>query len=284
VVVRVTALEIGSAEYHGDPCPTPSLSSSICKLLVTASPAHAWANHPRLNPNYAPDGEQKYDVGTVAHALLLQGLETVHIVTADSWRTKAAQEERDQARADGRVPLILSQWENVRAMVDAANRQLDAFGLNPRPFTDGRPEVCLTWETDGVQCRALIDWLHDDNTHISDYKSTSASAHPQAWAKTAMGIGADLQTAFYLAGVEAVYGITPTLRYVVQETYPPYALSVVEPDAEFIALGRDKITAAMKTWRACLASNEWPAYDAKVTPISAPGWAVASWMEREAGL
>ena len=46
-------------------------------------------------------------------------------------------------------------------MIEAANQQLDAFGLTPRPFTDGQPEVPLVWDLDGVKCRALIDWLHD---------------------------------------------------------------------------------------------------------------------------
>ena len=40
--------DIPPREYHADPCPAPSLSRSIAKLLVERSPAHAYAAHPRL--------------------------------------------------------------------------------------------------------------------------------------------------------------------------------------------------------------------------------------------
>src|SRR5215831_5713580 len=38
-----------AAQYHADPCPTPSLSASIIKLICLDSPAHAWTAHPKLN-------------------------------------------------------------------------------------------------------------------------------------------------------------------------------------------------------------------------------------------
>ena len=36
-------------EYHADPCPTPSLSSGIARVLWANTPMHAWFKHPRLN-------------------------------------------------------------------------------------------------------------------------------------------------------------------------------------------------------------------------------------------
>jgi hypothetical protein len=68
---------------------------------------------------------------------------------------------------------------------------------------------------------------------------------------------------------------------VVQETYPPYALSVVEPDGQWLALGRDKMRAALAVWKDCLAGDCWPAYPTTVTRISPPGWALTAWVERE---
>ena len=41
-------LDMPEADYHKDPSPTPSLSSSIAKLLVNESPYHAYRQHPRL--------------------------------------------------------------------------------------------------------------------------------------------------------------------------------------------------------------------------------------------
>jgi hypothetical protein len=253
----VTALELSSEQYHADDTgDTPTLSASIATILTTKSPAHAYAAHPRLNPGYERKDEQKFALGTVAHALLLEGLDIAEVCHFDDWRSNAAKEARDL-------------------------RQLAEFDLDPVPFTDGTSEVCLTWEMEGVKCRALLDWVHTGGHHVSDYKSTSASAHPLAWAKTALSIGADVQVAMHSMGVEAVYGVVPAWRYVVQETYAPYALSVVEPDAQMVALGSDKVRAALKLWRECVASGVWPAYPATVTRISPPGWAAAQWLERD---
>jgi hypothetical protein len=272
--------EITASQYHQDDvAEVPTLSASIAKILCSASPAHARAAHPKLNPDYRRVEESKFDLGTCAHSLILEGIEAVHIVEADNWTTKAAREERDAARADGRTPLLRKDWERVSAMVAAAHSQLFAYNLEMRPFTDGRAEVPLVWERDGVMCRALIDWLHDGAVAVSDYKTTSASAHPSVWPKTAMGFGAELQVAMHSAGVAAVYGVRPNWVYVVQETYPPYALSVVEPDESWFTIGHAKLEHALSIWKRCLATGDWPGYPPEVTRVAMPGWAEARWFE-----
>lgn len=278
----MTALELDSAAYHADDTgDTPTLSASIAQLLITRSPAHAKAAHPKLNPDYERETESKWDIGTAAHSLLLEGIENVHIVQADNWRTKAAQEERDEARANGRVPLLANQWDRVRRMVDAANRQLDNQHLNPRPFTDGTPEVCIAFDIDGVKCRALVDWVHTGGVAVADYKTTSAIAHPAAWGKTALAIGADIQVVMHSLAVEAAYGSVPEWVYVVQETYEPFALSVLRPAPSFVALGTDKVRAAVKVWRDCLTTNRWPGYPMGVSPLEPPPWAISQWLEND---
>lgn len=267
--------------YHADDFgDTPSLSASIAKLLVTASPAHAFAAHPKLNPDYVREEKDRFDLGTCAHSLILEGVERVHIVHAENWTTKAAKSERDQARQAGQVPLLAKDWDRVRAMVAAADRQINGYTLDPRPFTGGKPEVPLTWEMNGVKCRALIDWLHDGGIAVSDYKSTAASAHPLAWPKTALGMSADVQIAMHSAGVEACFGVAPVWMYVVQETYPPYALSVITPDAAWLAVGRDKLEHALRIWRRCLETGDWPGYPPELARVEYPGWAEVAWLAR----
>jgi hypothetical protein len=38
--------ELTEAQYHGDPCPVPSLSASIAKVLVGRSPRIVWPDPP----------------------------------------------------------------------------------------------------------------------------------------------------------------------------------------------------------------------------------------------
>lgn len=276
-------LTIPAADYHADlVADVPTLSASIAKILCTASPAHAFAAHPKLNPDFERKVSDSFDLGTCAHSLLLEGVENVHIVEKDNWSTKDAKEEREEARANGRVPLLRKDWERVCRMTVAADRQLDALHLNPRPFTNGKPEVTLVWEMEGVACRALIDWLHEDAGTVCDYKTTSASAHPAAWPKTALGIGADIQIAMHSAGVEQCFGQKPEWRYIVQETYPPYALSVIAPDKDWLEIGQDKLDYALRTWKQCMETGVWAGYPQEVAYAELPGWAMTQWMEREA--
>src|SRR6266511_2450982 len=107
------------ADYLADPAPEPSLSSSLAHLLLTASPRHAWMQHPRLNANAEPRESATLDLGKAAHAVVLEGKEEIiEIIHADSYRTKGAQAARLKARAMGKIPLLEEQAMIVDAMAD----------------------------------------------------------------------------------------------------------------------------------------------------------------------
>lgn len=272
--------DITANAYHEDPAP-PSLSASIAHLLCSRSPRHAWAAHPRLNPDFKPVERASFDVGTVAHAALLLGDDApCYVVEASDWRTKAAQEVRDRARAEGLTPLLVHQWEEVEAMVAVVRPQLEAFDADPPLFTDGKPEQTLIWEEDGATCRARADWLRDDRTAIDDLKTTSGSAHPQDWSHRRLwDIGADIQGAFYMRGVKALTGVEPQFRFCVVECSPPYAVSVIGLAPSALELANEKVAYAIAKWRECIANNDWPAYVSRVAYAETPAWQEAQWME-----
>lgn len=172
---------LSAADYHRDLIDDkrPSLSASIAHILTTSSPKHAWTAHPKLNPDWQPREEEKFDIGKAAHALLLEGEAAVRVIPFDDWRTNAAKDEREAARAEGRIPLLAKHWEGVEAMRAAAYGQLEGLDVQPTLFTDGKPEQTLVWEDNGVLCRARLDWLRTDLTAIDDLKTTSASANPE---------------------------------------------------------------------------------------------------------
>ena len=282
-------LTITAAEYHsdvfGEADRQPALSAGIASILINASPKHAWAAHPRLNPDFKPREEGKFDIGTAAHKLLLEGVENVVVVEADDWRTKAAKETRDLARASGMSPLLEREWEAVKAMVDAAREQFGAFGLDlePLPFTEGKPEQSIMWhEPNGVCCKARIDWLHDDHSTVDDYKTTSRSASPDTWTRSTLySIGADVQAAFYLRGLERLTGKRPAWRFVVQETFPPFALSVISLGPDVMELAEAKVDYAITKWVECMTRDEWPAYPMRICWAEAPAWEMSRWLEKE---
>lgn len=272
----MTILEIAAADYHQDAISDdPSLSASIAKLLVAKTPAHAWNEHPRLNPNFVKTESAVFDLGNCAHQILLEGkpiLDVVGLVEADSWRSKDAQALRDEYRANSLIPLLGKDFDNVKTMVDQARAQMLEHHADPALLADGKPERTLVWEEGGVTCRARLDWLRDDNTIVDDLK-TSTSADPNWWARKPLyDYGYDLQAAFYLRGVKAVTGTDAQFRFIVVEKKPPYCVTVIQPDQDVLAVGAAKVERALALWRDCLASGVWPAYSQHVVAVSPPAW------------
>ena len=271
---------LDAAAYHADPCPAPSLSSSIARELLASSALHAWFAHPRLNPAYQREEDTDFDLGRAAHAYILEGESGCVIVNEKDWKKDVAKTAKKAAYAAGKIPLLAHRWDDVQAMALAATRQLGAHE-DPRPLAGGKPEQTLVWQEDGAWCRARLDWLHDDRKSIEDYKSTGASANPEVWSRTLFGAGHDIQAAFYLRGLKAVTGLEATFRFVVQENFAPYALSVIGLAPDALALAERKVAYALVLWRHCLTLDTWPGYPTQTCWASAPPWEEARWGEQE---
>jgi hypothetical protein len=181
------------------------------------------------------------------------------------------------------IPLLKKDVANVRAMLDATGEQLAALDIEPAPFANGQPEQTLVWEEPGgVVCRARLDYLHDDHSTIDDFKTTAGSAEPDRWTRTLFAIGSDIQTSFYRRGVQMLTGAIPDMRYFVQETYPPYALSVVSLAPAALSLADAKVQWAIDRWRLCLERDFWAGYPADVCFVEAPAYEEMRWADKEA--
>jgi hypothetical protein len=275
---------ISSDTYHADPGKTPSLTASIANKLVNESPLHAWTAHPRLNPDFKREEKTTFDIGTVVHSIILEGdASGVEVVHADDWRTKVAKEQRDEARAAGKIPMLAKDMIRAVEMATAVRDQIAARDDDPPLFSDGKPEQTLVWEERGITCRARLDWLRDDFKAIDDAKTTGRSANPVQWTRnTLWQIGADIQMAFYLRGVKKVTGVDATFRYVLIENQPPYAIAVVSPAPSALEIGTAKVERAIASWRECLRTDVWPGYPAGIYYAETPPWQETQWMELDA--
>ena len=268
--------DVSDADYHADPCPEPSLSSSIAKVLLARSPLHAAVRHPRLAKRQQREEKAAFDLGRVAHALLLGRGADFAVIDHEDWRTKAAREARDEARARGLTPILRPQLELAEAMVNMLRAQLSEHEC-AGAFEGGLAEATLVWcEDNGVWCRARIDWMPNpqaDGMVVYDYKTTSVSAEPATFGgRTLFGLGYDLQAAFYLRGIRAVLGIDARMRFVVQETEEPWAATVLEIGPASLAVADRRIAKAIELWGKCLETGIWPAYPPRVCHVEAPAW------------
>lgn len=267
------------ADYVNDPAPEPSLNASIANTLLTATPAHARMSHPRLSPQQERDESSRLDLGTIAHGLLLEGDESrVVVIRADDWRTKAAKDERDEARAAGRVPILEKDYETVVEMVDTAKGYIAASEI-ASDFEAAIPEQTLIWKEADIWLRCRPDKATPDWRIVFDYKTCAGTAHPAVWAKSSMDrYGYDIQCAINLRGVKAL-GLAKKVTFVflVQEMEPPYALSIVSLAPSWLTLADDKLRVAMSLWKGCTRKNEWPGYPSRVAYVEPPAYAQMDW-------
>lgn len=241
--------------YHADPVPGGSLSSTGAKKLIAKTPLHfKWdMDH--------PVHKDVFDYGTAAHSLVLEGDETgLVIVDASDWRTKAAQEAKTRAHAEGKTPLLAKDFEQVKAMAEQIRMHPEAAFL----LKDGVPEKSAFWQHDtGVWLRARFDWLPNKRgpgLMLSDYK-TAASADPGKFARAAADYGYHQQAAFYCDAAKAL-GLSPdpVMLFIVQEKVAPFAINVIELHEDDVHTGRALNEQAIRTYMECKAKNEWPGY------------------------
>ncbi len=280
--------KISSEIYHADPCIEPSLSRSTVVDLLFRSPAHAAYNHPRLTSGYEPEEDQKFDLGTAAHALLLEGVDNVAVIDAEDWRKKEAKEARDIARGEGKTPLLKRQYIEAKLMVAVAS--LAITGCPELKIdslvNDGDAELSYLWKEKiqgfdkDLWLKARPDWISKDRKLILDYKTTQGSANPMEWDRQAVNMGYGIQAALYSRGVKTIEGTDPNFIFVVQEAYEPYICSFIGLLPDFMEMGKSKVDYALFLWQECLTLNKWPGYPNRVAWINAPAWALASWEQR----
>jgi len=277
----------------------PTLSASIAHTLLTQSPRHAWFSHPRLNPAQQPEEAEIADIGSVAHHVLLAGdTRAIVLIDAKDYRTNAAKEARDAARAGGGIPLLQYKLAAVNDMVIAAKDYLansEIAGI----FDDGAAEQTILWQEmflaqhgeaqgrrqDGVWCRARPDWLSGDKHTMLHYKTTAGSAEPGAWIRSHLALdGYDVSLAFYERGLSMFEQKNRELRsiFLIQEQEPPYACSLVGLDPAMQDLASRKVNRAINLWADCLAKDRWPAYPGHIAYAEPAAWMMQQQDERDA--
>jgi hypothetical protein len=273
---------IDAALYHSDPCPDPSLSTSIAKVIWQESPKHAWEKHPRLNLNFEPEHKRIFDIGAAAHALLLENdIDRFDIIYADNYKTKKAQQERKDAYNFGMIPVLERELDQVVAMTTAAAHfimETELAGI----LSSGISEVTLAEFSSGFWKRCRLDWLTFDRSIILDYKTTGGSSKPESWIRTQLfPMSYDIQAYTYphiLSKIEGCY--KPQFVWLVQETKRPYTCSLIGASPAVTASGRSKWRYATHKWKWCLEHGKWPAHDSRIHWADVPVWTMLENEER----
>jgi hypothetical protein len=254
-----------AAEYHA----RQAVSASFCWDIVKPEgcPAQAWHDS-CFNPNRPPEEPNgDLEFGRIVHFAALEEKilgEQITIIDADNFRTKAAQELRDQARAEGKIPLLYEREKGYSfKTIQQIRRTLEESVAAELLFGLGESEVSFTWEfmlergpyqaardtgtpfdemtlrhQHVIPCKARADRIIPGK--LVDLK-TAASASPAAFSRAMDRDGHHLRAAWYLDGwneafLEAMIGpARPVEEYlfVVVGKTEPHLVSIFttkEPD------------------------------------------------------
>lgn len=268
---------VPAAVYHADPCVVPSLSSSICRVLVDQTPAHAYHAHIRMGGHpIEPTPDMIF--GAYAHAIMAGDTTDFEVEDFDNYQSKVAREWRDQVISTGRTPILKHTAERAgRAAMALMNKA--ASGITATPFgTNAQAEVTAIWQEKDIWLRARFDRLviyEGAYADVWDWKFTNAGVDEAALIRQIIDQGYHVQAAFYLRGLLAVRPdlagrATFTLAFV--EVDEPHAVRRVPICEGFLTLGNQIVERGVRLWRECMASNQWPDYHEHSLFLTPPTW------------
>lgn len=278
--------DIREDSYHADPCPEPSLSGSLIKVIANRSPRHAWACHPKLNPEYEAQTSDSFSLGSAFHALVLGKGRDLEVMDFKDWRTGDAKKAKAEAIAQGLTPILAEQYERAEAMARAVKAQIPFWEELQLAMSAGVPERTYIWQEETpfgpIWCRCMVDWTASHGNLHPDWKSTEVGAGPEEWgAKTMWNLDAHIQAAWNARALRQAGLVQPELFFAVAETQFPHALACMKPTPTAIAMANRDIDRAILTFAWCLKNNRWPGYRNQLAWVDPPAWKEKGFLERE---
>jgi hypothetical protein len=228
------------------------------------------------------------DAGSVVHKLILGRGADIEVVDVrygerhkqagervKDWATEAAKAAREAARAAGKIPVLALKYPIYNQAAATAIQFMEA---HPECHTypgEGRAELTMIAEHDGIWFKALADWCpHDQTLPLLDVKTTEWTAAPAVFAKRIQSEYA-FQDAFYRRVRRMITGITtPPARFIVVELDPPHGISMVTPDPELCRMADYEVSRAIMLWTDCMRRDAWPSYPMVLTEIGPARWQV----------
>ena len=236
----------------------PAFGSTSIKLLSDPDISLAEVKHLLGHDEH----KKEYDVGTLAHALILEGT-LDHLVAPlpfPDYRTKAAREARDLAYSAGMIPVNESEQETMMGPIEAMRDAVFDHPIAAELFTCHQPEVSLFWEQGGVGMKARVDALHQSKGIMADLK-TVRSARPNDFRKQISDLGYYIQGTHYRNGGKAVTGFEMDWYFVAVQKTEPYTVSVHKLSQDALDHGQRRIEYAIQRYKQTQETG-WTGYTA----------------------
>lgn len=257
-------------DYHADPVAGGSLSSTFARLLTKHVPAKAIEQRTNRKPT------KSMNLGKAAHAHAL-GAGPELIVWEYDGRTKEGKAERAEAAprlaTEAAVAVTEAERDQIYGMIEALRANPDVLKILEIPDA----EVSGFWQ-EGVWLRARYDLLDKNRTY--DYKTCQDSTR-RGFSLAMATYGYHQQAEFYGRGLTALGHPAGerTMRFICQETTPPYLVQIHTPDDEAIEVARQLNDRAIRIYAEGVATGIWAGYEKlHAEPASLPAF---YWFDNE---
>lgn len=285
--------DIAFGEYLADPCEEPSLRSGDIQRLLTATPRHFIANHPRLSPNPPRINSDRMDLGSIVHQMVLGKGDEIVMCNFKDWKTQKARDERDAARAAGHIPALPKTMEKAAKIALSAVETLKAeFGEWPFGETEKTFiwfEQIMTAEGDEpvtIWCRTRPDVWCLERGLLIDLKSTEIILSDDGvQGRLTEEDGRSLtQAAFQLRGAAALY---PELAgriahcHAFVETKAPYLAAVNDTTPTELELFGRRCTRALERYAGMLEHPDLPPQTWPRRRLGARPWLINKLIDEE---
>jgi len=258
---------LGRAYYSRSASPT-NLSGPVSKSLLwdfNQSP-YKWRH------STGKESTRAMDLGTLIHAAILEPNIPLDVIAAVSpfsdFRTKAAQEWRDDARAMGKM---IATDDDIRAASGCEAVFSEDYAQR---FAGGyKSEVAVFATIGATDIKGMIDLVPDNLDLLVDLKTTAKIGNLRNITNTIIDRGYHWQAALYLDLWNAASGENRT-RFVICfiEVTAPYESAWVEVSPELIEAGRVGYMNALAKWQSCVAVGVWPRQHEGITTIEKPAY------------
>jgi len=165
------------------------------------------------------------------------------------------------AASAGKTVLTADEWTLGNNVAQAMLRARDCIGVK---FT--KTEFMFSVDYCGVTIKCAIDALGDDG-YLYDLKTTE-DASPRGFLQSVRNYRYNLQAHIYRTAYEAAFGErVKGFRFIAAEKEAPFEFAVYELGAEIMTNAIFDFEQLVKTYKACVALDEWPGYGSEVKVI-----------------
>lgn len=190
-----------------------------------------------------PEPDSKaIDLGQLVHMLLLGGEDQFAISYFDNFRSKKAQDWRDEQKAAGKYIITQSMFDAVSKMVaNIENHPWSKKYIFAKNATHEHEMFATTADGVALKGKADVFILKEDSAIVTDIKTT---AKFDTFFRNAQRMHYDLQSANYTLITSSSANISPSLTkfvYCVVESVAPFRVQFMVAGIDFVEAGERKL-------------------------------------------